>query len=235
MSSEATVYAGVDLGTGSELGLWVIVGEPPRGTEVGQLPTKIGPNALIRSHTVIYAGNSIGARLNTGHGVLVREMNTIGDDVSIGSHTIVEHHVTIGNRVRIHSLAFIPEYSVLEDDVWIGPNVIITNALHPRCPEVKKCLKGATVKRGAKIGANATVSPDIIIGTMALIGAGAVVTKDVPPGAVVAGNPARVMKDIDALTCPYDLIGTPYGTREELREVFAARETAVRAGRTSRP
>lgn len=232
--NDALVHDGVELGEDATLGAWVILGEPPRGSRAGELATRIGPGAVIRSHTVIYAGNAIGARFNTGHGVLVREMNTIGDDVSIGSHSIVEHHVRIGHRVRIHSLAFVPEFSVLEDDVWIGPNVIVTNALHPRCPEVKNCLKGATIRKGAKIGANATLAPDIVIGVMAVVGAGAVVTKDVPPGAVVAGNPARVIKDIDALRCPYELIGSPYGTRDQLQEVFASRETIEPTRRPSR-
>jgi acetyltransferase-like isoleucine patch superfamily enzyme len=72
-------------------------------------------------------------------------------------------------------------------------------------------MKGATLRRGAKIGANATLMPDIVIGEYALVGAGAVVVRDVPPGAVVAGNPARIVKDVTALTCPYDLIESPYG------------------------
>ncbi|MCS7221192.1 MAG: N-acetyltransferase [Anaerolineae bacterium] len=115
--------------------------------------------------------------------------------------------------MRIHSQAFVPEYSILEDGCWLGPNVVLTNALHPLCPKVKQCLKGPTIKRGAKIGANATILPDITIGEGALVGAGAVVTQDVPPYAVVAGNPARVIKHVRELTCPYDLIDRPYEIR----------------------
>lgn len=218
------LYPNVEMGPNSHLGLWVIVGEPPQGCGPGELPTRIGADVTIRSHSVIYAGNVIGDRFSTGHGVLVRELNTIGDDVSIGSHSVVEHHVTMGNRVRVHSQAFIPEYSVLEDEVWIGPNVVVTNVLHPGCPEAKRCVKGPTLRRGAKVGANATLAPDIVIGEMALIGAGSVVAKDVPAGAVVAGNPARLLKDIDALRCPYELIETPYGNRTQLAALLAGRE-----------
>lgn len=225
------LYPNVELGKDSQIGLWVILGEPPHGKQAGELFTQIGSNATIRSHTVIYAGNIIGNHFNSGHGVLVRETNSIGDDVSIGSHSVIEHHVTIGNYVRIHSQAFIPEFSILEDEAWIGPNVVFTNALHPRCPKAKSCLKGPTIRRGAKVGANSTLAPDIIIGEMALIGAGSVVTKDVPAGAVVAGNPARVIKDIDALSCPYDLISSPYGDQAQLVEVFAKREIITRKGR----
>jgi len=148
---------------------------------------------------VIYAGNVIGAGFQTGHGVLVRESNEIGDDVSIGSHTIVEHHVKIGNRVRIHSGGFIPEFSVLEDGCWIGPCVVFTNALYPQSPSAKSNLKGPRIMSGAKIGANATLLPGVTIGKNALVGAGAVVVKDVPEGKVVVGNPARIVKEVSEI------------------------------------
>jgi acetyltransferase-like isoleucine patch superfamily enzyme len=148
---------------------------------------------------VIYAGNRIGARFQTGHSVLIRELNEIGDDVSVGSHSIVEHHVRIGNRVRIHSNVFIPEFSILEDDAWIGPNVVVTNALYPGSPSAKSDLRGAHVMRKARVGANATLLPGVTIGRDALIGAGAVVVRDVPDGKVVVGNPARIIKDLREL------------------------------------
>jgi acetyltransferase-like isoleucine patch superfamily enzyme len=160
---------------------------------------------------VIYAGNTIGDNFQTGHQVMIRELNDIGREVSIGTGSVIEHHVKIGDRVRIHSRVFIPEFSVLEEGCWIGPGVVMTNAFHPLCPKVKDCLVGPTVKKGAKIGANATLLPGVVIGENALVGAGAVVTKDVPAGAVVAGNPAKIIKQIDELDCPFDLIAKPYG------------------------
>jgi acetyltransferase-like isoleucine patch superfamily enzyme len=204
------IFANVELGDGVQLGSSCVIGQPPRGKQDGELLTRVGSGSVIRSHTVVYAGNVIGERFSTGHGVMIREENRIGDDVSVGSHSIVEHHVSIGNGVRIHSQAFIPEYSVLEDGCWIGPNVVLTNAYHPMCPKAKECLKGPTVRRGAKIGANATLLPDITIGEDALVGAGSVVVDDVAAGAVVAGNPARVIKDISDLGCPYYMIDRPY-------------------------
>lgn len=173
-----------------------MLGEPPRGKQPGDLETRIGAHAVIRSHTVIYAGNRIGDNFQSGHGVLIREDNEIGDDVSIGSHSIVEHHVRIGSGVRLHSNVFVPEYSILQDGCWLGPNVVLTNARYPRSIHVKEHLKGATIGRGAKIGANATLLPGVVIGENALVGAGAVVVEDVPPNAVVAGNPARVIKNV---------------------------------------
>jgi len=158
---------------------------------------KIGKNARIRSHTVIYPNNEIGDNFQTGHGVLLRENNKIGDNVSIGSHAVVEHSSKIGNKVRIHSLAFIPEYTILEDRAWIGPKVTITNSKYPNNKFSKEKLSGVTVKEGAKIGANSTILPGITIGKNALVGAGSVVTKDVPEGKVVVGNPAKVAGDIN--------------------------------------
>lgn len=204
------VYRNVLLGADCFIEDFVIIGRPPKGFADGELETRIGAAAMIRSHTVIYSGNVIGDRFATGHGVLIREQNIIGSDVSIGSHSIIEHHVTIGDRVRVHSGAFIPEFSLLEDGAWIGPHVVFTNVLHPLCPEVPKCIKGPTIRSGAKIGAGAIVLPSVTVGEMALVAAGAVVTRDVPARAVVAGNPARIVKTIDELTCPWEYVATPY-------------------------
>ncbi len=204
------LYPAVYLGADCTVGDFVIIGQPPQSAAPGTLATYIGPAATIRSHTVIYAGNTIGSGFQTGHGALLRESNIIGDSVSIGSHSVIEHHVVIEDRVRVHSQAFVPEYTILKAGCWIGPRAVLTNAPHPRCPEVSRCIKGPTIEPGAKIGANATVLPAVTIGCNAVVGAGAVVTRDVPPETVVVGNPARTVKDISALTCPYDFIAGPY-------------------------
>jgi len=196
MGKRYKIYSNVKLGRNVMIGDFVIIGVPPSGKKDGELETKIGDNSVIRSHTVIYAGNIIGDNFHTGHRVLIREENKIGENVSIGSGSNVEHHVIIGNNVRIHSNVFIPEYTVLEDNSWIGPNVVFTNAKYPRTKNTKKKLKGAIVCKEAMIGANATILPSVKIGEKALVGAGSVVVKDVPPYKVVAGNPARVIKDI---------------------------------------
>jgi len=208
------IYKNVTIGRNARIGENAAIGVPPRGKKDGELRTVIGKNAVVRSGAVIYAGNVIGNNFSAGHNAVIREKNRIGNNVSVGTLSCIEHHVKIKDNVRIHSQAFVPEYSVLEESSWLGPNVVITNALHPECPKVKKCLKGAHIKKGAKIGANATLLPAVSVGEGALVGAGSVVAKDVPPGAVVSGNPARVMKDISELKCRYGLVKTPYGKRK---------------------
>lgn len=195
------LYPNVDLGKGTVVEDYCIIGSPPRGAEPGELETAIGAGSVVRSHTVIYAGNRIGENFQTGNKVNIRESNEIGNNVSVGTLSVIEHHVVIGNYVRIHTQAFIPEYTVLEDRVWIGPNVVITNAKYPLSPGVKESLAGPTIKKGAIVGANATLLPGITIGVSALVGAGSVVTRDVPDGGVVVGNPARIIKVIEDL--PY--------------------------------
>lgn len=199
ISDKAIIYPNVKIGEKCIIEDFVIIGVPPKWYDIGDLETVIGDNALIRSHAVIYAGNKIGNNFQTGNKTNIRELNEIGNDVSIGTLSVVEHHVKIGNGVRIHTQVFIPEFTVLEDDCWIGPNAVITNAKYPKSPTVKKELKGVYIKKNAIIGANATLLPGIIIGEFALIGAGSVVTKDVTAKAVVAGNPAKVIKDISEI------------------------------------
>lgn len=201
ISEKAIIYPNVKLGKNCIVEDFVIIGAPPKDYLPGELETIIGYNAIIRSHTVIYAGNRIGNNFQTGNKANIRELNEIGNNVSIGTLSVVEHHVKIGNGVRIHTQVFIPEFTVLEDESWLGPNVVITNAKYPKSPNAKKELKGPYIKKRAIIGANSTLLPDITIGEHAIIGAGSVVTKDVPARHVVAGNPARLINKIDNL--PY--------------------------------
>jgi len=148
--SNSIILRDVELGQNTKVGPFCYLGKEPKTKEEEKPKTTIGPDSQIRSHTIIYAGNTIGKNFQTGHQVFIREYNKIGDKVSIGTKTIIEHHVKIANNVRIHSNAFIPEFSVLEDDCWIGPNVVFTNAFHPKCPKVKECLKGPTIKKAPK-------------------------------------------------------------------------------------
>lgn len=202
MTGHYRIFPGVVVGEGSVIEDYCIIGAPPRGKQAGEMETTIGRGAVLRSHTVIYAGNRIGANFQTGNKVNIRESNEIGDNVSIGTLSVIEHHVRIGNGVRMHSQVFVPEFTVIEDGAWLGPNVVITNAKYPLSPRVKETLAGPVVKKGAKIGANATILPGLVIGENAFVGAGAVVVKDVPDNAVVAGNPAKLIKMMIEL--PYE-------------------------------
>jgi acetyltransferase-like isoleucine patch superfamily enzyme len=195
------IYPNVQLGPDVVLEPPCILGKPPRGREPGELALIVGPGAIIRPFTTIYAGTVIGRGFQTGQGTSIREDNVIGDDVSVGTNAVLECRNRIGSHVRIHSNCFL-EWVTLADYVFIGPNVVFTDDPHPmKCPRFADCLGGATVQAYARIGANSTLLPGVLIGRHALVGAGSVVTRDVPDGAVVAGNPARVMGWVNDLKC----------------------------------
>jgi UDP-2-acetamido-3-amino-2,3-dideoxy-glucuronate N-acetyltransferase len=127
----------------------------------------------------------------------------IGDETKIGAFVEIRNGVVIGKRCKIQAFAFIPEGVTVEDGVFIGPHVCFTNDLFPRAVNDDGSLQSATdwvttptlVKAGASIGANATILCGITIGRSGVVGAGAVVTKDVPDFAIVGGNPAKVLGD----------------------------------------
>src|SRR3990172_10137553 len=167
IADTAKIYPQVKLGENVVIEDFCVIGAPFKGR--GNEETLIGDNAIIRSHTVIYAGNRIGANFQTGNKANIRELNDIGDDVSIGTLSVIEHHVKIGNGVRVHSQVFIPEFTILEDECWIGPNAVLTNAKYPKSPNAKKELKGAVIKKNAKIGANVTILPAVTVGENSLI------------------------------------------------------------------
>ena len=151
----------------------------------------IGDNALIRSGSVVYSDVKIGNNFKTGHNALVRENTEIGDNVLVGSNSVVDGYCRIGNNVSIQTNAYITAFTTIEDNVFIGPRVVTANDKYM----VKGAkLIGPTIKKGARIGANATLLPGVIVGEGAVVGSASVVTKDVPAGMTVVGNPAREIK-----------------------------------------
>ncbi len=120
----------------------------------------------------------------------------IGADCNICSHVLIENDVIIGDRVTIKSGVQLWDGLRIEDDVFIGPNVTFTNDSFPRSKVYPSAFAVTTVKAGASIGGGATILPGITIGRHAMVGAGAVVTRDVPDGAVVFGNPARIVRTL---------------------------------------
>ena len=161
----------------------------------------IGSNGNINSGCTIYTNTNIGANFSSGHNVVIREENSIGNDFSIWSNSVIDYGCKIGNHVKIHCNCYIAQFTVMEDDVFLAPGVIVANDLHPGCDMSAECMKGPILKKGVKIGCNVTLLPYITVGEYSLVGAGSVVTRDVPPYSVVAGNPAKVIKKVWDLKC----------------------------------
>lgn len=129
--------------------------------------------------------------------VVILKGARIGRDCNICAQTLIEGDVVVGDRVTVKSGVQLWEGARIEDDVFIGPNATFTNDTYPRSKQHNVEFSGITVKRGASIGANATLLPGVTIGEGAMVGAGSVVTRNVPANAVVVGNPAEVIRYID--------------------------------------
>ena len=136
----------------------------------------------------------IGTNTKIWQFVIILPDAEIGDDCNICSHCMIENDVVVGNRVTIKSGVQLWDGIRVEDDVFIGPNVTFTNDPFPRSKEYLTTFPVTTLKNGASIGGGATILPGITIGKNAMVGAGAIVTKSVPDGAVVFGNPARIVR-----------------------------------------
>lgn len=130
----------------------------------------------------------------------------IGDDTKIGAFVEIQKNASVGNRCKISSHSFICEGVTIEDNVFIGHGVMFTNDSYPRATtqdgglqtEADWKVEKTVVKRGASIGTGATVLPNLCIGENAIVGAGSVITRDVPANAVVAGNPAKILRYLEA-------------------------------------
>jgi acetyltransferase-like isoleucine patch superfamily enzyme len=150
----------------------------------------ISSNAFVHSHAIVEPGATVGAGTRVWAWAHVLPGAFIGDDCNICDHCFIENDVTIGDRVTIKCGIYLWDGARIGNDVHLGPNVVFTNDLYPRSKQAFEV--GVTiVQDGASVGANSTLLPGITVGKYALVGAGSVVTRNVPAFALVRGNPAR--------------------------------------------
>jgi len=202
-----------EVGSGLDGDPDVILGYPA-GREASD-PLVLGPDARLRSGTVVYAGSVIGARFETGHHVVVREQCRIGDDVCLWSGTVVDYGCRIGHGVKVHCNCYVAQFTEIGDGAFLAPGVTVANDLYPGDPRSAAVMSGPSIGAGARIGVNVTILPFVRIGAGALVGAGATVTRDIPEGTVAYGNPAVVRGPVEKLV--------PVGVRVEAVHGSASR------------
>ena len=199
----AVVYEGTILGEGVRVLENAVVGKQPSLSAASTAkreplpPTTIGAGTVVSTGAIVFAGSSIGANCIVGDQSCIRERVVLADDCILGRGSLIENDTTVGAGTRIQAEAYVTAYSTLEEDVFIAPCVVTTNDdFMGRTERRRELMKGPTIRRSARIGGGAILCPGIVVGEEAFVGAGAVVTKDVPPGVVVVGSPARVIRDV---------------------------------------
>ena len=217
------VMRGAAVGAGCRIGAHVVIhpdsriGDAARIddlTVIGKLPMKaalsavtreqpdlpaavIGDGCLVGAHVVVYRGASIGPRVMLADQVSVREEVAIGEKTIIGRGVAVENRVRIGARCKIETGAYVTALSEIGDGCFVAPMATFTNDnFMGRTKERFRHHKGVTLRDGARIGANATMLPGLVVGEDGVVAAGSVVTNDVPPRKIVLGTPARVWRDV---------------------------------------
>lgn len=216
IGEEVTIGSGCEIGHGVVIRTGTVIGNRVRiddHASIGKLPmkaansavtkeselppTKIGDDGIIGTQAVIYRGAELGPR------VMVADLATIRENVSVGEATIVGRGVTIenfckiGRFVKLETNCYITAYSELEDRVFIAPCVATSNDnFIGRTEDRFKHFKGAIIKKGARVGVNATILPGKILGEDCLVAAGALVVDDVPAGKIVAGLPAKIFRAV---------------------------------------
>jgi acetyltransferase-like isoleucine patch superfamily enzyme len=201
----AVVFPGTEMGDDVVVEANAVAGKQPslgrRSTaaQEAQPPLVIGDGTRILAGAVVFAGSRLGRSVIVGDQACVRERCELGDEVVVGRGSLVENDTTVGARTRIQANAYVTAYSTLEEDVFIAPGVVTTNDNFMGRTEGRlQHMRGPTIRRGARIGGGAVLLPGIEVGEEAFVGAGAVVLQDVPPRAVVVGNPARQIREVPA-------------------------------------
>jgi acetyltransferase-like isoleucine patch superfamily enzyme len=196
IGDNSTVYDNVELGDNSIVCNDCVLGEPLnayyRDLDYENPPLVIGPNSLIRSHTIIYAGCTIGAQFSTGHRVTIRENCILGESCLIGTLSDLQGNVRIGRYCRLHSSVHVSQTCSLGDFVFMYPFSVMTNDACPPSADVK----GGHIGSYSQIGVHAVILPGIQVGENCLVAANSVVTKRLEDFSLAMGDPARVVMDI---------------------------------------
>lgn len=205
VKSGAIIYKGVIFG-GGVIGHNSIIGQP--SASGGSLETNIGKRARIFSNVIIYEGAKLGLDVLVGDNAKIMWDTEIGNDSIIGGSALIGYGVKIGEGTKIQEGVFIPVHSTIGNGCYLGPGVQITNTRHPLCSKVRECIKfnGVTLEDHAKVGTGTIILPGRKIGEGALVGAGSVVTRDVPAGEVWYGNPAVMQGYVRDLECQSNLL-----------------------------
>jgi acetyltransferase-like isoleucine patch superfamily enzyme len=160
-------------------------------------PLSIGDTCIVGTGVVLYRGASVEARVLVADLATVRENVTIGRGTIVGRGVTIENFCTVGRYCKLESECYITAYSTLEDRVFVAPGVVTSNDnFVGRTAERFKHFKGITVRRGGRVGAGSVLLPGVEVGEDALVAAGSVVTRDVPPRTVVMGRPAKPWRDV---------------------------------------
>ena len=218
------VHDGVVLGEESIVESHVVLGSPPGAfyadpASYEAAACEIGPHAVVRSHTVVYAGVAIGERFECGHHVTIREGSRIGSSVRVGTRSDLQGLLEIGDFVRIHSNVFVAQHSTVENFAWLLPNVTLTNDPHPPSDT---CTIGPTIRRFAVVSAGATVFPGVEVGEAAVVGAMSLVRDDVDSHTVVVGVPARVLGPTAEVFCDEGRLDAVYPWWTHFRRGYPA-------------
>lgn len=201
IANNVIIYAGTQIGDEADIRDNSVLGRPPKSSVhstrkvVRELPPlQIGENSVIGTCVTLYAGTQVGRNVLIADLASIRELCEIKDHAIVGRGVVIEYETVIGEHAKIQAGCHITGNMIIEDHVFLGPEV--TTANDPFMDRVKAEFKGPHIKRGARIGSNATLLPGIVIGEDAVVTAGALVGTNVPDRKIVAGLPARLVGDI---------------------------------------
>ncbi|GCL72373.1 acyltransferase [Paenibacillus naphthalenovorans] len=198
------IYSGTKIGEGCHIHDNVVIGKKPMRAARSIMkeqkqydPAVIGARCTIGTNSIVYAQCKISDEVFIADLATVRENVTIGNQTIVGRGAAIENECKVGAFCKIETNAYITAFSEIEDYVFIAPGVVTSNDNYiGRTEQRHKAFKGCTVRRGGRIGANSTLLPGIIIEPDGVVGAGSVVTKQVPSETIVVGNPAKYLRPV---------------------------------------
>jgi UDP-2-acetamido-3-amino-2,3-dideoxy-glucuronate N-acetyltransferase len=199
--AHVVIHAGTIVAAGCVLEDGAILGKRPRlakgsGAHGGVGRLELAEQVTVCAGAIVFAGASVGEGTILGDQSFVRERSSVGAGSVIGRGSVVDNDVSLGERVRVQTSVYLTAFTTVEDDVFLGPGVLTTNDDSMARHAAKAPLRGALLRRACRIGGGAVLTPGVEIGEEAFVAAGAVVTSNVPPRAVVMGAPARVVREV---------------------------------------